>query len=193
MAFPGDPLPPRQSARHRLCSAALAAGILLGLPALAVLTPATTIRRMTLPQVVEASETILEGRVDSVRSYWEGSQILTEVRLTVGRSFKGIGAPGSRVSFVQLGGRVTSPVPLDMVVPGAPVHQVGDQGFYFLQGGAPGQRVIVGLSRGHVPVRRDAQGPFVTFDGVRRTPGEFADAIRAALAGQAAPRARDDQ
>ena len=193
MTFTGDPRPPRRPARRWPARSVLAAIALFGLPALAGLASATTIRRMSLPQVVEASETILEGRVDSVRSYWEGSQILTEVRLTVSRSFKGIGAPGARVAFVQLGGRVTAPVPLDMVVPGAPVHRVGDEGFYFLQAGAPGQRVIVGLSRGHVPVRRDAQGAFVTFDGGRRTPAEFADAIRSALAGQAAPRARDDR
>jgi hypothetical protein len=171
----------------------LAAIGLLGLPPLAGPTLATTIRRMTLPQVVEASETILEGKVDSVRSYWEGSQILTEVRLTVSRAFKGIGAPGASVAFVQLGGRVASPVPLEMVVPGAPVHRVGDEGFYFLQAGAPGQRVIVGLTRGHVPIRRDAQGTFVIFDGARRTPAEFADAIRGALAGQAARGPRGDR
>jgi hypothetical protein len=139
---------------------------------------------MTLPEVVAASETIVLGRVESVRSAWEGAQIVTEVRLRVTRSLKGSGVPDRGLGFIQLGGRVSSPVPMEMAVPGAPVHRVGDEGFYFLEAGAAERPVIVGLFRGHVPIRRGPQGDYVVFDGMRRAPAEFADAILAAIAGQ---------
>jgi len=137
---------------------------------------------MSLEEIAGASSDVVRGRVESTRSFWEGKQIWTEVTLTVGRAYKGKAA--GRVTFLQLGGQVSTPVPLEMTVAGAPVHRIGDEGFYFLEPGSPGRRIIVGLFRGHVPLRRDAGGEFIQFDGRRLQPHQFEDEIRRALAAQ---------
>jgi hypothetical protein len=143
---------------------------------------ATLVRQMSLEEIVGVSRNIVRGRVESTRTFWEGRQIWTEVTLAVGRAYKGRAA--GRITFLQLGGRVESPVPLEMNVPAAPIHNVGDEAFYFLEPGAPGQRIIVGLFRGHVPVRRDDAGEYIQHDGRRLAPHQFEDEIRRALAAQ---------
>ena len=89
-----------------------------------------------------------------------------------------------RLTFLQVGGRVDLPVPIGMTVPGAPIFSVGDEAYLFLQSGKPGERYIVGLFQGHVPLRHDAQGDFVVFGGARRSPAQFEEEIRRQMAGQ---------
>ncbi|MBI1950330.1 MAG: hypothetical protein HYS34_03090 [Acidobacteria bacterium] len=137
---------------------------------------------MGLAEMVQASESIVLGRVAASRTYWQGKQIYTEVTLAVTRSLKGAGV--RTLTFVQLGGRVDQPVPLEMTVPGAPIHRVGDEAYFFLQPGRPGERIIVGLFRGHVPLRRDEGGEYVLFDGSRKGPAGFEEEIRRQMAGQ---------
>ena len=74
----------------------------------------TTVRRLGLADLVPASESIVLGKVEASRSYWQGKQIYTEVTVAVTRSLKG--ARRGRLTFVQLGGRVDQPVPLEMMV-----------------------------------------------------------------------------
>ena len=142
----------------------------------------TTVRRLGLAELVPASESIVLGKVEASRSYWQGKQIYTEVTVAVTRSLKG--TRSGRLTFVQLGGRVDQPVPLEMTLPGAPIHRVGDEAYFFLQAGRPGERVIVGLFRGHVPLRRDDRGEYVLFDGSRKAPAGFEEDIRRQMAGQ---------
>ncbi len=137
---------------------------------------ATTIRPLDLGQLTTAADLVIEGHVESVRSFWRGKMIWTEVTLSAARTLKG--DTGRTLVFEQPGGRVDSPVPLEMVVPGAPVHSVGDRGFFFTQPGGEGRRVLVGLNRGRVPIRNDERGEFVLSGGVRQTPEEFAEEIR---------------
>ena|SRR5882672_7203903 len=152
-------------------------GFCLALPAFA-----TTVRRLGLAEMVPASESIVLGRVEATRSYWQGKQIYTEVTLAVRRSLKGP-RTGS-LTFVQLGGRVDKPVPVEMVLPGAPIHRVGDEAYFFLQPGRPGERIIVGLFRGHVPLHHDEQGEYILFDGARKVPAGFEEEIRRQAAEQ---------
>lgn len=159
--------------------AATLAGLLLSAPALA-----TTIRRMELPEIAAASETIVRGRVEKVRSFWEGKQILTEATLVVERALKGPRV--DRLTVVQLGGIVSEPFPVGMTVPGAPIHAVGDEGYYFLQPASGGRHVIVGLSLGRVRVMQGPEGEYVGYMG-RCSPAEFEEEIRRILAGQAMP------
>jgi hypothetical protein len=140
------------------------------------LASATLIRRLPLPDVVSAADAIVEGRVAAVRSFWEGKQIWTEVSLAVAGTHKG--GSVETLTFLQLGGSVKSPVPLSMNVPGAPIHRIGDRGFYFLESKRKDRLIIVGLSLGHVRVRRDDRGDHVMFEGVRLSPGEFVDRVR---------------
>lgn len=162
----------------------LASTVFAGVVALCLALPAfaTTVRRMGLPELVPASESIVLGRVEATRSYWQGKQIYTEVTLSVRRSLKG--PRTGTLTFVQLGGSVEKPVPLEMVLPGAPIHRVGDEAYFFLQPGRPGERIIVGLFRGHVPLHRDEQGEYVIFDGARRVPAGFEEEIRRQVAAQ---------
>ena len=152
--------------------------------AIALLAPvsATTIARLSLDDMVAASDTIVEGKVVGLRTYWQGRQILTEVSLNVTRTHKG--AASSKLVFIQMGGRVETPFPVTMTVPGAPVESLGDEGFYFLEPRSPGEKMIVGLSLGRVLKGQDADGEFIMHDGKRLTAGEFADEIRRAIAGQ---------
>jgi hypothetical protein len=143
---------------------------------------ATTVKHLGLKDIVVASDTIVQGRVESVRSFWRGKQIYTEVGLAVSRPLKG--PRGDRLTFLQAGGRVESPVPLEMTVPGAPIFRVGDEAYFFLQPGNAGERYVVGLFQGHVPVRHDVKGEFVMFGGARRSPAEFEEVIRREMAGQ---------
>ena len=163
----------------RLASKVLAGavGLCLALPAFA-----TTVRRLGLAELVPASESIVLGRVEATRSYWQGKQIYTEVTLSVRRSLKG--ARTGTLTFVQLGGRVENPVPVEMVLPGAPIHRIGDEAYFFLQPGRPGERIIVGLFRGHVPLHRDEQGEFLLFDGARKVSAGFEEEIRRQVTGQ---------
>jgi len=156
------------------------------IPALLLLTavPAlgTTVRRVALKEIVEASDTIVQGRVVSIRSFWRDRQILTEVSVGVSRALKG--SPAMHLTFLQVGGRVDSPVPIEMTVPDAPIFAVGDEAYFFLQPGKPGERYIVGLFQGHVSMRHDDQGDFVVSGGTRRSPAQFEEEIRRQMAGQ---------
>ncbi len=143
---------------------------------------ATTVRRAGLKEIVEASDAIIEGRVESIRSFWRDRQILTEVSVVVSSAFKG--SRTMRLTFLQVGGRVDLPVPIEMTVPGSPIFSVGEEAYLFLQSGKPGERYIVGLFQGHVPLRHDAQGDFVAFGGARRSPAQFEEEIRRQIAGQ---------
>ena len=140
------------------------------------LVSATQVRRMDLPEVVSLAGTIVEGRVARVDSFWEGKQIFTEVTITVTRAHKG--APGAGLSFRQLGGRVDSPAPIAMTVPGAPTHRVGDRGFYFVEAHPGSHPTLIGIWAGHAPIRRDDRGEYLTFNGTRHTPGEFGQRVR---------------
>ena|SRR3989442_1570785 len=155
----------------------LALLLLCSVPALA-----TTVRRAGLKEIVEASDAIVEGRVESIRSFWRDRQILTEVSVGASSALKGWRT--MRLTFLQVGGRVDLPVPIEMTVPGAPIFSVGDEAYLFLQSGKPGERYIVGLFQGNVPLRHDAQGDFVVFDGARRSPAQFEEEIRRQMAGQ---------
>ena len=161
----------------RMRAALLASLTLASMPAFA-----TTVRHLDLKEIVGASDSIVQGRVESMRSFWQGKQIHTEVRVAVSRALKG--ARGDRLTFLQAGGRVESPVPLEMTVPGAPIFRMGDQAYFFLQLGNTGERYVVGLFQGRVPLRHDVKGDFVVFGGARRSPAEFEEVIRREMAGQ---------
>ena len=166
-----------------------AAVLFLLAPAALLLSPsanATTVKRLGLEKMVAASDLIVDGRVSAVRSYWRGKQIVTEV--TIGVTGALTGRKTDTLKFVQVGGRVETPVPLEMTVPGAPTHRVGDQGYYFLEPGRSGEHVIVGLFQGHVPVRRDAQGEFVVSAGTRKSRAQFEEEVRRHIAAQSQDR-----
>src|SRR5438046_10695761 len=80
----------------RMRAALLASLTLASMPAFA-----TTVRHLDLKEIVGASDTIVQGRVESMRSFWQGKQIHTEVRVKVSRTLKG--TRGDRLTFLQAG------------------------------------------------------------------------------------------
>ena len=162
---------------RRVLLLALIPAVLCSIPAFA-----TTVKRLSLEEVTAAADHIVRGKVESSRSFWQGKQIMTEVTLSVARTYKG--PARSRQTILQIGGRVESPVPLEMVVPGTPLQRVGDEAFFFLEPAGPDRKIIVGLFQGHVPVRRDAAGEYVQYGGKRLHPAEFEETIRRAVAAQ---------
>ena len=144
--------------------------------------PATTVKRLGLEELIDAADTIVQGRVQAIHSFWRDRQICTEVTVAVSRALKG--ARRDRLTFTQVGGRVDAPVPLEMTVPGAPIYRIGDEAYFFLEPAGPGERIVVGLFQGRVPVRRDAQGEYVGARGARKSPAQFDEEIRRHLAGQ---------
>lgn len=143
---------------------------------------ATSVRRLELGEIVAAADTIVQGRVETIRCFWRDRQIYTEVRVAVARSLKG--PRHDRLTFLQVGGRMDSPVPLEMTVPGAPIYRLGEEAYFFLEPGRPGEHMVVGLFQGRVPVRHDARGDYVGAPGARRSPAQFDEEIRRHLAGQ---------
>src|SRR5262249_38872864 len=112
--------------------------VLLPLIAFLMLVPtsqprATMVQRVTLPELVRRSETIVHGVVESVRTEPEagGARIYTYITLS-GREFlKGGGAPGTQVTFRQLGGQVGDQV---LYVAGTPRFHPKEEILVFLTG-----------------------------------------------------------
>jgi hypothetical protein len=63
---------------------------------------------------------------------------------------------------------------------------VGDDAYFFVERGKDGQRVLVGLSRGHAPVRQGPDGAYVIVGGRKLAPAALDDEIRRIVAGQPA-------
>src|SRR3989442_2270226 len=109
-------------------------GFLVSTPVLA-----TTVKHLDLGEIIEAADTIVEGRVDSIRSFWQGRQIYTEVSVRVARALKGPRQDG--LPFLQAGGGGATPGADQRTVPGAPVYRVGAGAYFFLRPGRPGARL----------------------------------------------------
>ena len=108
------------SPRFARFTLALAAAALFAAPA-----GATTLMRAGLDELVRGNETIVQGKVVEIHSYWNAdhSFILTDVRVRPSAYFKGIGRPAEDVTFTLPGGTVgeTSVVLIGMpeLVPGS--------------------------------------------------------------------------
>lgn len=146
---------------HRFLPLALLAGLLA--LAAGIRAPsearAGTALRLDLPTLVELSDLILEGRVESQRVVVApGGRIETEHLLHVERCLWG--EAGVRIS-VRLPGGVL-PESLGgggLLLPGMPTIAAGEELLLFLSEPSPGGlRVPVGLAQGKLRVERDASG-----------------------------------
>jgi hypothetical protein len=82
---------------------ALATAVLCAAPA-----GATTLMRAGLDELVRMNETIVQGKVVDIHSYWNAdhSFILTDVRVRPNEYFKGAGRPTEDLTFTLPGGTV---------------------------------------------------------------------------------------
>jgi len=127
--------------------------------AFARLAQASTIVRLSVEEMAEASQVVARGTCASVESHWtdDHEQILTYVTLTDVEVLKGDAA--GDIVFVQLGGRVGDDI---MHVVGAPSFTVGEEMVVFLTRMTSAKALIVdtdlwliGLSQGKWSVVRD--------------------------------------
>jgi hypothetical protein len=113
---------------------------------------ATQVLQRTPQQLAKESQLVVDGKVASVRSYWNAdhSRILTEVVVDVGSTYKGGASPSVRV--VQLGGVVGN---VRMTAHGAPQWKQGEEVLLFLEPSVPGAFQIAGFSQGMYLIERD--------------------------------------
>lgn len=124
---------------------------------------ATLLVPLDLDQMTERAHWIGVGTCTSVRSFWVGKQIWTEVSFRVDRPLKGSAGPEVRLRL--LGGQVDHPVPVAMRVAGAPEFEVGETDLLFVERDPDGANRLVGFSQGRMPLRRDASGNLRAADG----------------------------
>jgi hypothetical protein len=108
---------------------------------------ASLVRRMSLAEMVTASDEIVVGTVVSVTSAWDAARrkILSTVEVSVEERWKG--SDGGHVEIVQLGGTVGD---IEMTVHGMPRFSPGEKSLLFLQGHGP--RRVVGMAQGRRPL-----------------------------------------
>lgn len=154
---------------------------------------ATTVVPLSFEQLVNASSTVVYGRVSEVRSQWTADRRFIESVVSID-VIKGIkGGTGETMAFTVPGGQVGRYL---NVIPGAPTFSPGDLAVFFLTAHGPRLPVTTGLTQGIYRVQRDANsgamlvtppivdaaGPIVRGD-VKRKPvslAAFEGSVRAA-------------
>ncbi len=133
----------------RLSTMVLAIGVV------AVNSFATQVIQQTPKQLATASQLVVDGKVSSVRSYWndDHSKIFTEAMVAVGSTYKG--GSTSTVRVVQIGGVVDN---VRMTAAGALQWKKGEEVLLFLEPSVPGAFQVAGFSQGKYLIERDATG-----------------------------------
>lgn len=135
------------------------ARMLVGLSAMALVigaiatsAVATQVIQRTPKELAQESQLVVDGKVSSVRSYWndDHSKILTEAVVAVGSTYKGGAA--STVRVVQLGGVVGN---VRMTAQGALQWKKGEEVLLFLEPSVPGAFQVAGFSQGKYLIERD--------------------------------------
>jgi hypothetical protein len=128
-----------------------------GLSAAALPALATQIIPLSPQEVAKSSTLVVDGKVSSVRSYWNAdhTKIITETTVDVNATHKGANA--SLVRVVQLGGVVGN---VRQTVYGTLAWSRGEEVLLFLEPAgapAPGAYQITGFSQGKYDIQRDAK------------------------------------
>jgi hypothetical protein len=113
---------------------------------------ATQVIPRTPQELAQESELVVDGKVASVRSYWndDHSKIFTEAVVTVGSTYKG--GEMATVRIVQLGGVVGN---VRMTAHGAVAWKQGEEVLVFLEPSVPGAFQVAGFSQGKYMIERD--------------------------------------
>lgn len=113
---------------------------------------ATQVIQRTPQELAQDSQLVVDGKVSSVRSYWneDHSKIFTEAVVAVGSTHKG-GATAT-VRVVQPGGVVGN---VRMTAHGALQWQKGEEVLLFLEPATPGAFQVAGFSQGKYMIERD--------------------------------------
>lgn len=113
---------------------------------------ATQVIQRTPKELADESQLVVDGKVASVRSYWneDHTKIFTETVVTVAATHKGSAVPSVRV--VQPGGVVGN---VRITAHGALQWQKGEDVLLFLEPSLPGAYQVAGFSQGKYMIERD--------------------------------------
>ena len=118
---------------------------------------ATTLRKLSLDDLVGHADTIVIGKCEKVETIWLHRRIYTIATVRVSESVKGKVDPNSTIKVYMLGGRVRKPMPVKMHVPGAAKVTPNEEMLLFLKPGGIKKRHhrFVGMTQGKIPIRKD--------------------------------------
>ncbi|HPA20531.1 MAG TPA: hypothetical protein PLU30_22460 [Verrucomicrobiae bacterium] len=120
---------------------------------------ATTIRKLSLDELISSANDIVVGKCEKKETAWIEKRIFTISTIAVSHGAKGDAAGGQKIKVYTLGGSVKEPLPVTMHVPGAETMAVGEDMLLFLErfGDKKQFRRVVGMSQGKLPVADDSK------------------------------------
>ena len=141
-------------------TALLLAGV--GVPVFAPGVEATTVKQLSLEQMVRGSQRIILGRCLSQETYWNKTRtrILTATRFAVTEDLKGDSRGVATV--VTVGGTMDG---LTQVVSGTPKFRENEEVLLFLEAGKGSYWILMGLSQGMFRIATDRRGMKVAYHG----------------------------
>jgi hypothetical protein len=109
---------------------------------------ATTVRRLTLDDLVAKADSIVVGRVIDARTFWteDHKLILTSHTVEIQQCLKG--GSGDAVVVTTIGGRIGGSA---LRVAGMPTLEIGESAVFFLEHSGS-YTTIVGLKQGKFPI-----------------------------------------
>jgi hypothetical protein len=118
---------------------------------------ATTLRRLSIQELVSYSDSIIVGKCEKTETVWLEKRIYTIATVRVSQSAKGDHARGNVIQVYILGGSVKEPLPVKMLVPGAETIAAGEEMVLFLEkfGDKRQFRRVVGMAQGKLPISTD--------------------------------------
>ena len=139
-------------------TALLLAGV--GVPVLVSGVEATTVKQLSLEQMVRGSQRIILGRCVSLETYWNKTRtrILTATRFAVTEDLKGESRGAATV--VTVGGTMDG---LTQVVSGTPRFREHEEVLLFLEAGKGDYWILMGLSQGMFRIATDRRGIKVAY------------------------------
>ena len=116
---------------------------------------ATTVKQLSLEQMVRGSHRIILGRRASQETYWNKTRtrILTATRFAVTEDLKG--ESRGTATVVTVGGTMDG---MTLVVSGTPQFREHEEVLLFLEAGKSGNWILVGLSQGMFRITADRGG-----------------------------------
>ncbi len=113
---------------------------------------ATTVIRLDLPQLVEQSDSIVQGRVENVNVMWDSERSLAFTYVTVSVADPMKGDRRRTLTIRQLGGKIGA---LNVNVAGMPKFTRGEEVIVFLKTQGDGTYQVVGLNQGKYEISND--------------------------------------
>jgi hypothetical protein len=116
---------------------------------------AVTVAPLSFDELVNASTTVVYGRVSDVRGEWSEDRRRIDSFVTIEVVGRYKGSPGETLTFTVPGGQVGRYLNL---VPGAPSFAPGDRAVLFLTSRGPRLPITTGFTQGIYRVTLDARG-----------------------------------